>query len=529
MRKSFFALVMSVLLIILVAAPGWTSTLNALPAWPDSAVYSVFNLDKPNEMAARVANSYLFKFAASFVPELELAGEWLRQFPVTAASGVIGMGEEGISFHGAVQFIDAKKDILAKLAGGGGEEGDLEALLNFPIPGVVTLAPVEGKTYGMQVEDEDIVLLTVEGNTLLMGLTSENLTAVKVALTDESKRMKLQKNVPQGSFFHFHDNGIVASELQAESEGILKEPEGNVVAEFGLNASEAGYDFSFFTNFASVFSLAPKTPLDPISEADRLLVGGGKPWFAMIGKCPIHKGSFDALREAGESDSDIAEALQLLDLAKQFGIDEEAIVKIFKAIGLVLGTPTEAFGLSLPGGYMYISGEKKEVELLLPLLDMAAREGGMPFEAQTKAGWTALYVMEEPVHFVMGIKDGVLMAGFMNANALDTAPELSQRLQTLYGRGDLLGLFHLDWKALRQTALSMLDPEGPAAMFLSDMAEEILPMLEVMKATVEFKSMDALASNMERGDFNIFTEDADMAEIESISALSEKWAAIAED
>ena len=529
MKKRFYGLVLSLLLTVLLVSPGWTSTLNALPAWPESAVYAVVNLDKPNEVASRIANSYLFGFAAAFMPEVEFAGEWLQQFSVTSASVVVGMGEEGFSLHGAVQFTDAKKEILPKLARGDGEEGDLDALLNNPMPGMVTLAPAEGATYGISVEDEVMALMTVEGDTLLLGLTDEDLAAVKGALADEGKRMKLLKSVPQGSFFHFHDNGMAASEIQAESEGVLSEPVGTLIAEAGLNASDKGYDFSFFTNFASVFSLTPKEPIAPLSKGDRLLAGGGKPWLAMAGRCPLTQKAFDTLREVGESDSDVAEAMEFFEMAKQFGIDEEAIVKIFQTVGMVLGAQTEAFGMSLPGGYMYISGEKKEVDLLLPILEMAAREGGMPFEAQTKAGWTALYVMEEPVKFLMGIKDGVLLAGFMDVNALDEAPQLSDGMQALYNRDDLLGFLHLDWKSLRHTLLSMLDPEGPWSMFLSDMAEEIALMLEAIQPTVELDSIEGLASSIGRGDLNIFTSDADMKEIEEIAALQEKWSAMIDE
>ncbi|MGI6791041.1 hypothetical protein [Aminivibrio sp.] len=91
---------------------------------------------------------------------------------------------------------------------------------------------------------------------------------------------------------------------------------------------------------------------------------------------------------------------------KQFGLDEDAILKILKNVGIVLGGQTRVMGNALPGGYAYLSGEKDGVQLLLPLLEMAARESGMPFAPLAREGWTAFYALREPVDFVMGIKDG---------------------------------------------------------------------------------------------------------------------------
>ncbi len=46
----------------------------------------------------------------------------------------------------------------------------------------------------------------------------------------------------------------------------------------------------------------------------------------------------------------------------------------------------------------------------------------MPFTPLAREGWTAFYALREPVDFVMGIKDGVILAGFLSPEALDAAP-----------------------------------------------------------------------------------------------------------
>ncbi|MDD2454219.1 MAG: hypothetical protein PHS90_10055, partial [Synergistaceae bacterium] len=167
--------------------------------------------------------------------------------------------------------------------------------------------------------------------------------------------------------------------------------------------------------------------------------------------------------------------------------------------------------------------------LLLPLMEMAARESGMPFEPVTKAGWTAFYALKDPVDFVMGIKDGVLLAGFLSPEALDAAPELSDRMKALYGDDKLQGFLHFDAKVVRDTILSLLDPEGPWAAFISeesDLVEGIPYILEGLKGALEFRSLDILASDMERADFTIVTEAAKQEDIDAISAMAAKWSAM---
>ncbi len=124
----------------------------------------------------------------------------------------------------------------------------------------------------------------------------------------------------------------------------------------------------------------------------------GNPWFTLVGRPFLEKKHFQVLREAAAGgDYDAAQAVQFLDAAQQFGLDEDAILKILKTVGMVFGGQTKLFGSPLPGGYLYLSGETKEVHLLLPLMEMAARESGMPFEPVTKAGWTAFYALKDPV------------------------------------------------------------------------------------------------------------------------------------
>ncbi len=527
MKKRFLSTLLSLVLVVALVTPVWSSTLNALPQWPDEAVYAVFNLDKPHEVAKRVANSFLFKTLALLEPDLEMASDWLKQFPVVSASVAVGMGEEGFSLQGAIKFADGKKEILERMGRGEGQEGDVDALLNSPVPGQLSLVPFEGPVYSVAAEGMSLVLASVEKDMLLLGFTPEDIAAARDALNDGGKRMKLNRSLPQGSFFYFHDNGMVATELQAESEGVLGEPVGNLVAEIGLDASDKRYDLSIFSNFAQVFSLVSDMPFEPLSMEDRILMGGGKPWLAFMGRFFLEKKHFESIKEAGGE-----EVVMALEAAKQFGLDEDGILRLLRAVGMVFGGEANLFGTPIPGGYIYLSGENKEIHLLLPIMELAAQESGLPFEAVSRSGWTALYAMQDPVDFVMGIKDGVLMAGALSLDALDIMPELSDRMEALYDESNLNGFFHFDAKVMRDYVLSALEPEGILAAFMADdedVADTIPLFLEGLKALVEFRSLDITSSSMNRADITLVTEEADQKEIDAISALAEKWVEMGAD
>ena len=527
MRKRILALLLSMILAVTLIAPAWSSTLNALPEWPDEAVYGVFNLDKPHEVAQRIAGSFFFKALTLIEPVFEMAGWWLKEFPVVSASVAVGMGEEGFSLQGAIKFVDGKKDLLDRMAKGKGGEKDIDALFNNPVPGMVTLVPFEGNLYSVVADGMALVLATVEQDMLLIGFTPEDIDAARSALNFGEKRMKLDRRLPQGSFFYFHDNGMAASELQAESKGVLKDPEGNLIAELGWDASDYRYDFSVFTNFAKVFSLAADVPSDPLPMRDRVLMGGGKPWLALMGRTFLEKKHFDEMKEAaGEEYS------MIMGMVKQFGFTEESILNMLKSVGMVFGGEASIFGAPMPGGYFYVSGEPGEINLLLPLMEMAVQESGLPFEPVTRPGWTALYAMRDPVDVMMGIKDGMVMVGVLNPDSMDSEPELSDRMRALYEDSSLNGFLHFDAKVLRNYALSLLDPEGIVAAFAEDDEDlvEVIPLfLEGLKASLEFRSLDITGSAMERADFTFITEDVNQEDVDAITALAEKWGELASD
>ena len=531
MKKRCSVLFLSLMLVLILVHPGRGSTLDALPPWPDNALYGVVHLDRPDAILQRVVSSFLYRSAAAYAPEMGMLTGWLGNMPVTSLSIAAGQTEKGYSLQGAATFTEGKKELLAKLAQGKGEEGDFDALVDSPLPGQLLLVPDQGANYALINGGVAFVLLTVEKEMVLFGFSPEDLAAAREALQNETKRMKVDRALPQGSFFRFHDNGMVATQLQAESTGALKAPEGSLSAEIGFEMTDRGFDLSVFTNFAKVFGVAEEDgAFHPIPIEDRVLLGGGKPWFSVIGQSFFKKSHIQALRDsAAAGDEDSVEIVKLLDAAKQFGIDDDAILSILKTVGIVLGGQTRAFGNTLPGGYFYLSGKKEDVALLLPLMEMAAKESGMPFEPLALPGWTALYVIKDPGDFVMGIREGTIVIGLLNPEGLSVAPELSARMKTLYEETDLYGFFNLDLSALRAALIPLLNPDGPMAPLLIEngMAEGLPWILEGLKMTAEIDSLNIQAAAADRADFAVLTAAPDPKEIGQIDAFAARWKELA--
>lgn len=531
MKKRFSTVFLFLFLTLFLVLPASAGTLDALSPWSDNDLYGVIHLDQPNAVLQRAVSSYLYRSAAAYAPEMEMFGGWLGNLPVTSLSLAAGQTEKGYSLQGAATFTEGKKQLLAKLAEGKGEEGDFEALVDSPIPGMLLLVPDQGSNYAVVADGMALFLLTVEKDMILFGLSPEDLSAARDALQNESKRMKVTRSLPQGSFFRFHDNGMVAAEIQADSMGALKAPVEPLRAEVGYELTDRGFDLSIFSNFAKVFGVAePDGAAHPIPMEDLLLIGGGKPWFSAIGQSFFKKSHIQALRDsAAAGDEDAVEVVALLDAAQQFGIDDDALISILKTVGVVLGGQTRAFGTSLPGGYFYLSGKKEDVALLLPILEIAAKETGMAFEPLALPGWTALYAMKDPGDFVMGIRDGTIVFGLLNPEGLTFAPELSASMKTLYERKDLYAFFNLDMAAVRSTLLSLMNPDGPIAPLLVEMEiAEMLPwVLEGLKFTAEIDSLNIQAAAADRADFSVYTTAPDPKEVEQMDVFAARWAELA--
>lgn len=534
MKKRFLSFFGALLLTLLAASIGLAATVDALPAWPEDALYVVGGVEESKEFISALVDSRPFGLAAAMEPDLEMAAEWLKEFPVESASFAFGLTEEGFSLHGALKLDDSKSDLLAKLAKGEGEEGDVDALLNSPFPTGLALTPFEGNVYSVMSDGMALVLLSVEDDMVLIGMSPEDLEASRAALSDPGSRMMLTRRLPHKNFFYFHDNGMAASEIAEESKGVLGDPTENLMLEIGYGTLPNGFGLSILTNLAKVFELdkledAPA----PIGKDDFIGLGGGQAWLTWAARGVIEEKHFDMIRETAEGgDSDAQAVVEVLDQLKTMGLTEHAIISICKSAGMVLGGEGGFSGIPIPGGYAYVSGEKEWVELLLPLIEAIVKESGVEFESVERPGWQALYVMNDPFDAILGIRGGAAVAGFLTLDSLENEPKLGPETENMLKGGNTM-LLHFDMGVVRKMITRLLDPDLPiAAIFLmedDDFLDSAPMLFEALKASAGFKGIQMTFRDLERFDITAILGSPDEAEIKGIDELASKWQTFIEE
>ncbi len=528
MKRRFSAFLCSLVLMVLVISPAWAGTIAALPAWPDDAIYFMGGVEETKGIISSVVDSAPFKLAAAMAPDLGMVKEWLDQFPVKSASWVFGMTESGFSLHCAIQMDGSKKEMLEKLAAGKGEKRDIDALLNSPLPLGLDLLPLEGSTYAVAADDIAFALISVEGDMILAGMSPEDIEAARGALADPAKRMKLERRLPQKNFLYFHDNGMAASELTAQSMGVLGEPTEDLLLELGFGTVKNGFGLSVFTNFARVFGLDDLAQqLLPIKKDDMFLAGGGHAWLAWAARAVIEKKHFQIIRDvAEEGDYDAKQIVEALEQLKTMGITEDAIIKMIRSAGIVLGGEAKFHDIPVPGGYFYISGEKDSTELLLPLLEAIVKDSGEDYEPLVREGWQALYVLRDPAELILGIRDGVFIVGLLSVDYLGEEPKFAPAMEEMLKEGKTM-LFQLDMGVVRRLLAKLMDPDAPiAAVFLAgddDFLESAPVLFEALKATAGFKGLQISFSDLDRFDLTALIGAPDAAEVKAIDGLASKW------
>lgn len=529
MKRRLCSAILTVFALVLFATQVGAAVTDIVPPWPETAGVFVLHLDNPDSLLSRVESSHLFQSATQFVPEMALLSEIMKGIPIKGVTVAVKIAEEDVeALCGAVQFSGDKRAVLDTLAAGKGTTSDLDALLGLPVEGTAELELVEGSIYSLTGEGLPPLTVAPEGDMLLFGGSTEDLTQARDALADETKRMTVPRGLPQASYLYFRDNGLVGAQIQEESGGYLRATGEKLFLEVGFDPADDGYHLSFFTNMTTAFvgREGASDPVHPaaLAQEDQLLIGSGTPWLTMLGRVILHASDLQAVRDATAADEDLKDAAQVLDMAKSFGIDDNALISILRSVGLVMGGKTTVMGMPLQGGYLHVSGEKKDVELLIPIMEKVVADMGLPFQREEVPGWTILYAIREPVGAIMGIRGNTVVLGAIDPDALAASPTLSPKMANLYGDEKLLAFLNLDGRELRGILLSLLDPDGPWSGLIAEQAGSEIPLLmEVLKSVVEFEAFEIRCDSMERFHLSLYTAPADQGELDAITAMAEKW------
>jgi hypothetical protein len=172
----------------------------------------------------------------------------------------------------------------------------------------------------------------------------------------------------------------------------------------------------------------------PVLQEPGFKFGGGTPWFAGTAGNFFTENDVIGLLAFIED----AREEKVSEFLKENGIDLGVVLRALRSFGIVLGggsavKTADSGETDVPGGYVFLSGEPEGMRELIPLVKTALSSGSETLQAAEREGWDLFYTTggsEEarkifPMPFVVGMKDGVLLAGSLDDYALEEDPEIA--------------------------------------------------------------------------------------------------------
>ena len=545
------------------AAAAAVKTSDALPAW--TAPRAVLHLEEAAEAASRFAGSFFLDELLDIHPVRDALIAWLENFPVKSVSLVRGlMIDDEDTFQGAVRFSEDAQELLAQLAKGEeieDEEIFMASLLGLPeeesLRELFSLAIEPSfekeKFYEIEINLSSFpavfpggfpgifadwefwasVEKSGEEFILLIGSSVEDVEKARGAFKDGKKRMTIQRRAEHANFFQLDDDkkGSLIEDL---ADGLSFEPETGVSLELSLGLGEDKIDLSLRHNFFDVVfggANANRPQSAPVLQEPGFKFGGGTPWFAGTAGNFFTENDVIGLLAFIED----AREEKVSEFLKENGIDLSVVLRALRSFGVVLGGDSavktaDSGETDVPGGYVFLSGEPEGMRELIPLVKTALSSGSETLQAAEREGWDLFYTTggsEEarkifPMPFVVGMKDGVLLAGSLDDYALEEDPEIARedgkdflrlRPRLLFARLDMDALCSLvlssspAWKTIFGKNIfgkgifddsllgELLGPSAP----LPAMIRGLMRTLEIKSVTLDTERWDSMDLSLATG------------------------------
>ncbi len=480
-RNHFIAAALTV--VLLFAAPfSGAASLDALAG--AEAPFVLFHLEDVRSLADRLADSELLEELLEGFDEKDGILDWLSRLPVSSVS----MIRDSRGMHGAIRFDEESAKavrILKRLAMGRNfdkkaaarlfAQPDDEALRdNFTFDG----ERISGDLYHINTNAGG-VLYDILGDwdffasvepagdeyLLLIGTEPELIESARAALTG-GEGLKISLRSEGGSFLRLVDNE--ESELTRfllEEFNIPTKPKASLKLELSLGLSEDSIELSLNHNMFDVLFKQTEKEEGAALDYSGLKFGGGVPFFSAAGKISLTPDIFlELIHMVTGADKEDAE--DMLEQLEAVGTSLDQIIDGPRFFGALLGGQGAIREDSAPGGYVFISGEPKEMKKLAPLakelLELA------PFlEEKGRNGWEFFfgiadeYAEKIPLPIFVGMKKGVLLAGVIDENALEADPEV---VLDEGGKTGLVFLSKLDMESMWSALLDMLTPNFLATL-----------------------------------------------------------------
>ena len=450
------------------------------------APYFVFHLQDVGSTARRLSESELSGMFLSAVDEGDGIAQLLGGLPLSYIS--LAGNPEGV--HGGVAFLegaDRSLEILDLMVEEEEVDGEQIAEL-FGLPDDESLR--DNFAFSAEMVDDGLYMIETDtggilyellgdweffasaevgadGTMLLVGSSPEQVDAARRAFA-YGDALEFERRTEGGSFLLVADDedGII-SETLAEEFDAQFEPNAPFSFELSLELPGDGIELSLRHNLLEVLT-GDAGGLDvPELDASGLKYGGGAPFFSAIGALPLTgEMAFEILKVLVDADDDDEE--ELIEGLKSEGIDLDKLASAVRFFGAVIGGHGAIGSEYAPGGYAFVSGDPKSMKALAPLFEKLI--GLSPVLEQVKRkGWDLFftpneyYQEENPMPVFAGLRKGVLMAGVIDDEELETDPDIAWGEVCDSGPGTLF-LAKLDMEYLWSTLINCLTPDFMAGL-----------------------------------------------------------------
>jgi|GEM_PF-5704473 Mannan-binding protein. len=448
----------------LLPAPAATrKTLAALPAW--TSPHAIVHFGKAEDIAERIADSWLLDCSLDIHADRKLILELLQRFPAESFSFVTGLIDDDDVFQGALRFPADSQDALAAIeallppdkdaseeenaAIGKGIFENFSQLTNnmFTRRYDRNMGLSVGFVDDRQNLFEIYIVLEVFDDThvtpkiyasvaeydgermLVIGSEPEEVERAINALEDESARLAATpRDMVKPNFIKLVDDkeGSLADEIAGNVNASRRAP---AAVEFSFDLSAHAVDVSVFHNIPEILFGNIALPVGGWRADDAGFGFGGRTaWLAgAFSPVATDRNITDFLRAVAGDDAGKARGM-----LQSSGVDGIGLIKSIRSLGIVCGGWASMRERTVPGGYVFASGDADKLGKFAPLFKAVIGDSlEDSFEEKAKDGWDFFFSPNDEfaesmfdIPLFIGMKDGVLLGGILDEDSLENVPAI---------------------------------------------------------------------------------------------------------
>ena len=487
MFRRLFKAVFVVLLAASFSSVAWAlAPDDALSARPAESVYTVVRVDNLSELFQYIFSPANIEMASSLMgSDVELFAAIASQVPAESSVAVLGISGEGLYVQAAMSMPDSARPTMDRIAAGSAGSGEIFSMLlgeNGMMFAEMFAPEVQTGAKGPYYDLMGRVAFAAKENLLLIAFPPTELEASIDALENQENRLALKRRFDSINYLRLYmdmpTTAMFARMFGGEDvravTGLFKAP---LDVEIGFTPTPASFLVSLGANILESWpDFMRFNEMKPAKGGDMFLAGGGKLFLAAASRLSLDAAAIKANPLLAEGWNSLVRDF--------YPLTEDIIEGLLNGnITLALGSEATVMGMSVPGGYIALTGRPRAARAVI-------RTTITNPEAILQAdGWDILYGPnpdQVPASVVMGLKGDTLFFGLVEAAALGKAPETTPQLAELLG-DTVYGLAAIEfgeiWSWLRQASA---DPNSILSAFVQEPFKGMMNELLAAELSIPF-------------------------------------------